>query len=123
MTVILSVLALAVPVHCYSSETVWERELQERAVPYMALAFYVPGSRIVVGPDGCREILKPSLLGANLLAHELAHHWQHMNGRSFDEGEADRIANWADEGVLRRLVRVLGRKARVVPSFWVVLGR
>jgi hypothetical protein len=47
VTTILAALALALPVQCAPSESLWERQLREGAVPYMALAFYDPGVRIM----------------------------------------------------------------------------
>ena len=120
MITILAALALAIPVHCYPTEKAWEQQQKVDGVSHLAIAYYdyhFP-QRIAVGPIGCREMRRPTHAGANLLAHELAHHWQFMNGRTFDEKEADRIANWADDGLLIRMERVLGRKAPPLITIW-----
>jgi hypothetical protein len=114
--VILAALQFAVPVHCYPTEPAWQQAQQNVGVSYMALAFYDynPPQRIAVGPDACRHIRRPTQTGANILAHELAHHWQYRNNRPFDETEADRIANRTDDQLLRRLERALGRRAPAI---------
>jgi hypothetical protein len=118
MITILAALALAVPVHCYQTDTGWQQAVQEANTDPAAVAFYDPGKRIAVGPAACKEIRRPTLLGARILAHELVHHWQWWTGRTFDEQEADRISYQADNYWLKRLEKLLGRKAR---SFVVVL--
>jgi hypothetical protein len=116
--VILAVLQLAVPVRCYSSEPAFVA-----AGGVGADAFYMPGEFVALSPNACREVRRPSLRGAWVLGHELAHVWQYRVGRSFDEGEADRLADRSAPGLLRRLERAFGRRAVVVrPDRPVVLG-
>jgi hypothetical protein len=116
--VVLAVLQLAVPVRCYSSEPAFVA-----AGGLGAAAFYEPGEFIALSPDTCRQVRRPSWYGAFVLGHELAHLWQDLNGRSFDEGEADRIGEWSARGLLLRLVQVTGRRAvSVRPDRPVVLG-
>jgi hypothetical protein len=121
MITILAALALAVPVHCYPTDTGWRQAVQDARTDPTAIAFYDPGVRIAVGPFACREIRRPTLLGARILAHELAHHWQWWTGRTFDEPEADRIADRADNHWLAKIEKALGRKAKPPPWFVIVL--
>jgi hypothetical protein len=104
--VILAALQLAVPVRCYSSEPAFVA-----AGGSGAAAFYEPGAFVALGPGVCGEVRRPTWYGAFVLGHELAHVWQDLNGREFDEREADRIGEWSALGLLRRLVQVSGRRA------------
>ena len=117
---ILAALQLAVPVHCYQSEDAWQGEKLRARVHPATVAFYSPGvkdqPRIALSPTECKHVLAPNLEGADTLAHELAHHWQWVNGRDMNENEAVRIARWARAGLLRRLEQVLGRKAKPGPN-------
>jgi hypothetical protein len=109
--VILAAMHFAVPVHCYQTLTAWQASARPDAV-----AYYQAGSHIALSPSVCRDVRRPTLWGANILAHELAHHWQWEQGRAFSEREADRIAARTDRSLLRRLARVLGRRAVFGPS-------
>lgn len=111
---ILAALQLAVPVRCYQTDAAWRAQTGAMGIPVVA-GYYDPRQpHIGLSPAGCRAVRTPTLEGANLLAHELAHAWQHSSGGVFDEAEADRIAEWADNGLLRRLERGLGRRAPAV---------
>jgi hypothetical protein len=101
--IILAALQLAVPVRCYQTE-------QAYAMPATD-AYYSTDRYIALAPDTCKQVRRPTLYGAFVLAHELAHLWQDQSGRSFNEREADRIGWWAAPGLLRRLVAVTGRAA------------
>jgi hypothetical protein len=110
---ILAALQLAVPVHCTTSEQTWRANLRAVGLPVLTLAYYEPNVELIaLGPDACRQVRAPSLMGANILAHELAHHWQDEQGRPMREAEANRIANITDDPLLRRLEKHFGRKAR-----------
>jgi hypothetical protein len=109
--VILAAMHFAVPVHCYQTNAAWQTSARPDAV-----AYYQAGSHIALSPNVCRDVRRPTLWGANILAHELAHHWQFEQDRVFSEGEADRIAAKTDRTLLRRLARVLGRRAVLGPS-------
>lgn len=118
---ILAALHLAVPVQCYTDGGAYRAEMKRIGVDPQAVAFYDPGSqpqfaRIALSPSECRNVLAPNIEGADTLAHELAHHWQWVNGFGFDELEAVRIARWARPGLLVRLEQVLHRKRKSVPS-------
>lgn len=112
-------LQLAVPVRCYETPAAWRAQLAAVRTP-AAAAYYDPAAQhIALSPLVCRQVREPSLEGAEVLAHELAHRWQHTTGRAFDEAQADRIAAWAAPGLLRRLEQLLHRRAPAV----VELGR
>lgn len=113
--VILAALQLAAPVHCYQSTQAWNQQADAIGGNRTWQAYYNPNVReIGLSPATCALVRKPTLLGANILAHELAHVWQDDQGRALNEGEADRIALATQGWVLRRLVRVLGRAPVVV---------
>jgi hypothetical protein len=106
--VILAALQLAVPIRCYQTDAAY-------AMP-ATHAYYATSGYIALSPDTCRQVRRPTLWGAYILGHELAHLWQDTNGRALNEREADRIGWWAAPGLLRRLVAVTGRAAAVMPS-------
>ena len=109
--VVLAALQLAVPVRCYQSGPAWSEQSSVVGV-VDAAAYFLPGDgrHIGLSPSSCREVLRPSLIGANVLAHELAHVWQERTGRAFDERQADRVALRDQGWLLRRLSRLLGRR-------------
>ena len=108
---ILAALHLAVPVHCYKTDNAFDNASRAAGVGAPVAAFYTPGKLIALSPTSCRDVLEPNLEGADTLAHELAHHWQYVNGLTMWEPEAIAIARWARRGLLRVLERTLGRKA------------
>ena len=109
---ILAALQLATPVRCYETPAAWRAQLTAVQMPTV-VAYYDPtGSpHIALGPLVCRQVRTPTLDGANVLAHELAHAWQHQTGGVFDEREADRVADRTAAGLLRRLERLFNRRA------------
>lgn len=98
---ILTALNLGLPVRCYSE-------------PIGPVAYYHPAgwdsepAYIALSPAACAEVRRASYRGAFILAHELAHRWQDVFGRPFDEAEADRIGNAAAGRWQRRLARLFG---------------
>lgn len=114
--VILAALQLAVPVRCYETPAAWRAQLAHVQMPPV-VAYYDPTGptpHIALGAWACRQVRTPTLEGATVLAHELAHAWQHSSGRMFDEREADSIGAWAGPGILRRLERFFHRRAPAV---------
>lgn len=108
---ILAALQLGVPVRCYETPAAWRAQLAQVRLPAVAAYYDNSGPAVALSPAVCRQVRTPTLEGATVLAHELAHHWQHSSGRHLDEREADRLAAWAAPGLLRRLERLLQRRA------------
>lgn len=115
--VILAALQLGVPVNCYQSQPIWNQQVRARDLA-PSVAFYDPndGRSINLSPLACKQVLAPTLEGANTLAHELAHLRQDVESRPFNEREADRVAHRSERFWLRRLSAVLHRRPQSVPS-------
>jgi len=111
---ILAALNIGVPVRCYESPTAWkEAKVVVNTIPN-AIAFYQPNASdpfIALGPRVCKEVRTPTLYGAFILAHELAHLQQDRNDTPFDEQEADDIGRLWSLKILHRLEKLYKRKA------------
>lgn len=107
-------LNLGVPVRCYEDKPAWRANKAEIQVVPNAVAYYnpIPEPYIALGPLVCRNVLKPNLDGAWVLAHELEHHAQWMERRPFNEEEADEVGYAKMYSLLRKLERFFGIKPR-----------
>jgi Zn-dependent peptidase ImmA (M78 family) len=110
-------LVFGVQVYCHSNQAEWQAHLKQENVPATATAYYYPVRKdIILGPLACNNI--GTQFGAWVMAHELAHVWQEEQGRTFDEPEADRIANRTWSKVRARICKAracVGQMVRIAP--------
>lgn len=107
---ILASLSLGLPARCYETPAAWQARQLELNLPAWKTAYYQagPDAHIAFSPQACQQVRRATLYGGWILGHELAHRWQDVFGRPFDEGEADRIASAAADVWRRRLARLFG---------------
>ena len=112
--IILATLQLGVDVRCYQNNVEWEAQKALVNTNPHAVAYFNPYDvkpHIAIGPKYCKAIKRPTLLGAFVLGHELAHYYQWLNGTPFDEEEADDMGRRWSLGLLHKLEKLFKRKS------------